>query len=376
MANKYCQNLIRSHDFDYWLMGLVLPARARSGFYAIRAFNVETANVIDSVRGEVLPGQIRLRWWKDVVHKIYTSANVPTEYPVALSLASAVEAHGLSRRWLDRVLEARENDLASASQQLESMTDLERYCDGTATSMLLLSLECLRPPPTAAGKHPPWPSGAVEDLAARHAGQAIGLCTLLRGTAFHAARGRLYLPHDLMKRHGARAQTIMQGPALPVDPVSKKADDSDLGSVDEYLNAAEWEQAIEERRKRRRQPPIAEAQREACRSAVRAVAELASHHLDAAAALCDGNSPSGVDDKRLRTLLERRSVRVPRTTMGAFLPAIRARRYLTALGKCGYDLHDPTLWPTPDNERAGRSRVAFQLRMLGSAWGFISPFEK
>ncbi len=37
----------------------------RPAALAIRAFNVETAAIKDSVRGNVIPGKMRMQWWKD-----------------------------------------------------------------------------------------------------------------------------------------------------------------------------------------------------------------------------------------------------------------------------------------------------------------------
>ena len=55
----------------------------------MRAFNLEVATVIDAVRGNVVPGQMRLRWWKEVVHDLFpgngqAQAKVPKGYPVRL----------------------------------------------------------------------------------------------------------------------------------------------------------------------------------------------------------------------------------------------------------------------------------------------------
>lgn len=37
----------------------------RHAAMAIRAFNVETATIKDVVRGNVVPGRMRMQWWKD-----------------------------------------------------------------------------------------------------------------------------------------------------------------------------------------------------------------------------------------------------------------------------------------------------------------------
>lgn len=37
----------------------------RPAALAIKAFNVETAAIKDAVRGNVIPGRMRMQWWKD-----------------------------------------------------------------------------------------------------------------------------------------------------------------------------------------------------------------------------------------------------------------------------------------------------------------------
>jgi NADH dehydrogenase [ubiquinone] 1 alpha subcomplex assembly factor 6 len=109
----------------------------RQAFYAVRAFNVETAGIVESVRGNVLPGKMRVQWWRDVIHETYTDpGRLPTGYPVLACLADAVASHGLSRRWFDRSLDARERDLSV--DQPPDMDELGKYCVEAHSSLILL----------------------------------------------------------------------------------------------------------------------------------------------------------------------------------------------------------------------------------------------
>ncbi|CAN0115941.1 unnamed protein product, partial [Ectocarpus sp. 13 AM-2016] len=45
----------------------------RPASLAIRAFNVETAAIKDSVRGNVMPGKMRIQWWKDAMAGVFGS---------------------------------------------------------------------------------------------------------------------------------------------------------------------------------------------------------------------------------------------------------------------------------------------------------------
>ena len=170
---QHCASLLRRSDYDYWLAGLLLPADARPAYYAIRAFNVETAGIVEAVRGNVLPGRMRVQWWKDVVHSIYSDpTSVPSGYPVVSCLADAVYRHKLSRRWFDKCLDARGRDLEM--EQPQDMGELFRYCEDSHSSLALLALECLAPQGSLTEGH------LAADLAAQHYGRAVGAANLLR----------------------------------------------------------------------------------------------------------------------------------------------------------------------------------------------------
>ena len=53
------------------------------------------------------------------------------------------------------------------------------------------------------------------DQAVRHAGIAQAIAGLLAAFPLHAARRQLYLPLDLMQRHGARPEDVFAGTATP-----------------------------------------------------------------------------------------------------------------------------------------------------------------
>lgn len=75
------------------------------------------------------------------------------------------------------------------TDQPQELADLEDYAERTAASLLYLTLECLGIRDESA------------DRVASHAGIAIGLTTLLRGTPHHSALQQIYLPEDLMLKH-------------------------------------------------------------------------------------------------------------------------------------------------------------------------------
>lgn len=178
--------LVRRHDRDRFQTALFAPARQREALFALYAFNYEIARVPEIV-GEPMLGQIRLQWWREVIAGAF-AGEPPRRHVVTVPLADAIREFGLSREYLDRLVDTRERDLDPAPPR--GFAALEEYAEGTSAALVLLALEIL-------GERQP---------AARDAGRAVGvgyaLAGLLRAMPFHAAAGRCYIPADLAERSG------------------------------------------------------------------------------------------------------------------------------------------------------------------------------
>jgi NADH dehydrogenase [ubiquinone] 1 alpha subcomplex assembly factor 6 len=178
--------LVRQHDRDRFLTALFAPAERRQDLFALYAFNYEIARVREVV-SETLLGRIRLQWWRDALDEIY-GARAVRRHEVVEPLAAAIRGRGLSRAHFDRLIDAREQDLAD--ERLPSLAALEAYAEATSSRLLFLALEVL------------GESGATALAAARAAGIAYALAGLLRAIPFHARAKRLYLPQDRVAAAG------------------------------------------------------------------------------------------------------------------------------------------------------------------------------
>ena len=65
-AYAHCEAVVRAADKDRFLAALFAPAALRRHLHALYAFNSEIARVREAAR-EVLPGEIRLQWWRDAL---------------------------------------------------------------------------------------------------------------------------------------------------------------------------------------------------------------------------------------------------------------------------------------------------------------------
>jgi len=196
--------LVKQHDFENYLAGLLVPSEHRASFFAVRAFNVELALMRDQAHGNALAGKIRFQWWRDVLEELYSGNGdgIPAlakQQPVAHALADVAKKRNLSLHWFLRSLDARQRDFGG--EQPETMEDLENYAEQGHASILYLLLESLDV------RH------EKAEFAASHVGVCSGITTLLRGFPYHAAQKQLYLPRAIMMKHSLKVATVFAGPS-------------------------------------------------------------------------------------------------------------------------------------------------------------------
>jgi len=174
--------IVRKQDHDRFLTALFAPAAQRDSLMALYAFNYEVAKTREMVRESML-GSMRLQWWRDSISAIYEDAPV-RRHEVVEPLAATIREHRLSRVHFDRLIDAREADLADAPPA--TLAALEAYAEASSVPLVLLALEIL-------GVRD---RGCAE--AARGVGIGFALAGLLSAVPFHARQRRLYLPADLL----------------------------------------------------------------------------------------------------------------------------------------------------------------------------------
>lgn len=206
--------------------GLLMPSYTQQSYFALRAFNVELASIKDgqhsslsqrrmqqnddstAARISSLALQIRMQWWKDAIAEVYIQRGSMTETnlsqtvpwthqsassvshwksPIVRALAVAVEKHSLTRRFLERLVEARERDLTQ-NEPYETMKQVLDYSEESVSSLLYLQLELL-------GIH-----DDSADEVASYAGVGIGLVTALRSIPYTFERHSTVsvIPNELL----------------------------------------------------------------------------------------------------------------------------------------------------------------------------------
>src|SRR6201987_495894 len=194
-AVSYCAELVRSADRDRYIATLFAPAHNRNALYALYAFNVEVAQVRDRAR-EAAPGEIRLQWWREVLQG--ERQREAMAGPVAASLLDAIERHRLPVDAMLALLDARRFDLYD--EPMRTIAELEDSALRIESALIAMAAQLL---------------GADAAAAARPAGIASALTQLLAAVPGHAARRQLYLPVELLDRHGVAAAEVLAGRSSP-----------------------------------------------------------------------------------------------------------------------------------------------------------------
>ncbi len=190
----------RSNTSFYWGMRLLPPER-RQAMFAVYAFCREIDDIAD---GEAPEAEKRgaLAAWRDEIEALYQGR--PSR-PIAVALAEPVRAYDLPKAEFLALIDGMETD---AHDRIPGMSfdELKLYCRRVAGAVGMLSVPIF------------GEASATAQRLAVVQGEALQLTNILRDIAEDAARNRLYLPHELLEKHGIDSRVpaeVLVHPNLP-----------------------------------------------------------------------------------------------------------------------------------------------------------------
>lgn len=199
----------RSGTSFFWSMRL-MPLEKRRAMFAVYAFCRE----VDDIADEPAPLDDKrrgLRAWREEIRRLYLGE---PRWPVSRALVSPVKRFGLDARDFNAMIDGMEMD-AAERVRLQDQEQLLVYCDRVAGAVGRLSNRIF-------GVGPSERERLADTL-----GRALQLTNILRDIREDAERDRLYLPLDLLRRHGlsvdGHAQAILDQPGI-ADACSDIAD--------------------------------------------------------------------------------------------------------------------------------------------------------
>jgi len=197
-AAALCAALVREHDFGRYAATLFVGPELRRSLLSLYAFNAEIVRVRDQVT-QPLPGEIRLQWWRDM---LTGEAHGGAEgNPVAAELLSTVHRFALPVERLTRLIDEHQFDLYN--DPMPTSAALDGYLSETQAALVATALRIVAPP-----------TPEIDHLA-RHAGLAQGIVQVIGSLPRDAARRQLFVPLDLLERHGSGLDEVFAGRQTP-----------------------------------------------------------------------------------------------------------------------------------------------------------------
>jgi phytoene synthase len=184
----------------YWAMRMLEPRR-RLAMYAIYAFCRDVDDIVDEP-GTDDEKSLRLALWEEDIRALYHGGQ-PSQ-PLAAALRPAILSYTLPMADFLAVIDGCRMDLGPG-QVRPTLLALDLYCDRVAAAVGRLSVRVF-------GDFVP---DCIE--LANHQGRALQLTNILRDVVVDAKIGRLYLPDELLCRHGIvslEIDEVLAHPAL------------------------------------------------------------------------------------------------------------------------------------------------------------------
>lgn len=184
----------------YWAMRL-LPRERRNGMYAVYAWCREVDDIADGER-PAAHKLAALAAWRDEIEALY--AGRPSHL-VARALHEPMLCYRLRREDFLSVIDGMEMD-AREDIRAPDLATLDLYCARVASAVGHLSVHIFGDTSEAAHR-------VADSL-----GRALQLTNILRDLDEDARRGRLYVPREILDRHGVYSADpigVLRHPALP-----------------------------------------------------------------------------------------------------------------------------------------------------------------
>jgi phytoene synthase len=193
-AAELSATLTRRSGSNFYYSFLFLPRAKREAIYALYAFCRTVDDAVDQQGGTAAEQRRALAEWRAELARVYEGG--PTR-PLGVHLAQVVRAFAIPRQHLEAVLDGVEMDIDK--RRYATFDELFEYCYRVAAAVGLACIEVF---------------GYTDPRAREYAvnlGVALQLTNIMRDLAADAARGRIYLPLDELRRFGYTEEDLLRG---------------------------------------------------------------------------------------------------------------------------------------------------------------------
>jgi len=189
----YCRQMARRAHSSFYLSFFLLPRVKRRSMCALYAFLRHTDDLADSDQ-PIEQRQQALAAWREALHDAMQGR---FDSPLLPALADTVRRYGIPGQYLSDVIDGVEMDLQI--RRYETFHELQRYCYRVASAV---GLACIHI----------W--GFTDRAAfqpAERCGLAFQLTNILRDLKEDAARDRVYLPLEDLRRFDYGPEDLLSG---------------------------------------------------------------------------------------------------------------------------------------------------------------------
>ena len=198
MSASASARLTQKSGTNFYYAFRILPETRRRAIYALYAFCRTVDDCVDEPDGEREPG---LQRWLAEVHRAYAGR---PETELGRELAEAVTRFPVPRGAFEDIVAGCRMDLTTT--RYATFAELRVYCERVASAVGLASIEIF-------GYHDPRTREYAVEL-----GLALQLTNILRDIAQDAARDRLYLPLEDLKRFRVEEVELLAHARDPARP--------------------------------------------------------------------------------------------------------------------------------------------------------------
>jgi 15-cis-phytoene synthase len=191
------RDLERTIQSNFFYSFIFLPKRKREAIIDVYRFCRSVDDIVDDVTEEstnrraILIAQAELEKWREELDNIY--AGRPS-IPIAHRLERVLERFPMPREYFEEMINGCEMDLYR--HHYETFADLYEYCYRVAVIAGLMCIEIFT-----------YRSPRTREYAI-NLGIALQLTNILRDLKEDAARGRIYLPREDLRRFGYREDDL------------------------------------------------------------------------------------------------------------------------------------------------------------------------
>jgi phytoene synthase len=190
-AYARCAEITRQASSNFYYAFMLLPVERRRALYAVYAFCRYIDDIADD--GAVREPAALLQRWRAELNRVYTGT---VERPVPLALADNVYRFNIPQRYFEEVIDGVEMDLTR--KRYATFDELSLYCRRVASAVGLICIEIF-------GYRNPGTRIYAERL-----GIAFQLTNIIRDVGEDAARDRIYIPAEDLRRFGVPEADILE----------------------------------------------------------------------------------------------------------------------------------------------------------------------